>query len=153
MESLALAGIHISHGSDNALELGLDWPIGLALHLDVTEVGDDGGERLELDGLFEDVAHTVTINGEACYSGRTGQGYSPTPEGGKLRFVIPGGLPVGTHDVVVTWGESGESTYPDAVIVRRRHRRLATYEFARYFPARPYRLRGPVDPDSGGVLE
>lgn len=118
-------------------------------------VTDEGGHVLHLEGAWlEGVAHTVLIEGQACYSGRAGEGMAPLPHGGLLRAVTPADLPVGgPYDIVVSWGGDapGEVTLPSLVSVVRRVRRTHGYDLPAMFPAGAY-ARGYTQLDEGPIL-
>lgn len=116
------------------------------------EVGDDGGEVIDLDGTWGVGEHVVTVDDIECYSGRQGEGLRPIPNEGRVRFVVPPNLSLGSHDVVVTWDDGNESiTLPDFLTVLRRHRRMTTLDLARLLPGEAFD-RGPTRPTQGVLL-
>lgn len=128
-------------------------PLNVYLSYDFTPtiVGDDGGEQIEVPGPWLDVAHTVEIQGVRCYSGRVGEGQSPVPHDGILRFIIPADLPLGgPYDVDVSWSGGGAVTLAAMITVYRRHRRTGAYDLARLFP--PAFARGDTQFGSGSIL-
>lgn len=134
------------------LLLGLFAEGGFAITSDDT-VADNGGEIVTVGGPFDDESYTVTVGGEAAYSGVSGQGGVCAVVSGSLSFVVPSGLPVGFADVVLT-GSTQTITFSDGLTVVRRPRHLLFYELNRLAsPAGPHKARGVVDPTAEVVLE
>lgn len=150
------AAVELAGGLNNApnaqgLLLGFFAEVGFQL-AEGAEVGDDGGDVIVITGNFAAVAHAVTLGGVACYSGKSGSGYSPVPAGGQLRCIAPRGVTTGAQDLVFTWQGGNTVTLSGAVTVRRRHHRTGVFELAQLFTAGIFAGRDPSDPSRQEIL-
>jgi hypothetical protein len=134
-------------------------------------VPDDGGVRLAIDLVgAEPGDYLVSVGGVSCFSGVPGQGPRIRPFGPlvsepigeepvpyrrhELRFIVPAGLRVGQHDVVLTLPDARQFTFTKAVQVVRRPRRSRDYSLRALFPASAYAGgRGHADASAEPVLE
>jgi len=134
-------------------------------------VPDDGGVRLAIDlvGAMPGV-YLVSVGGVSCFSGVPGQGPRIAPFGPivsepigeepvpyrrhELRFIVPAGLRVGQHDVVLTMPSGQQFTFGENVQIVRRPRRSRDYSLRALFPAGSYGAgRGHLDPAAEPILE
>tara|TARA_R110000751_G_scaffold118373_1_gene218790 strand:+ start:571 stop:1041 length:471 start_codon:yes stop_codon:yes gene_type:complete len=123
----------------------------------LTVVGDDGGIRFFVSGVFGAEAHTVFLQPNAggdmlaCYGGVAGRANTIYPEDGGVTFVVPTAV-LGDYDIVIQPTSSGIVRVVNAVRVVRRNRRSWTYELASMFPREAFPSRGPMMPTQSEIL-
>ena len=134
-------------------------------------VPDDGGVRLAIEIVgAPDGEYRVMVGGVEAFSGVAGQGpriyrYGPlvsAPIGEapvpywrhEIRFIVPAGLRVGRHTVVLTVPDGRTFLFVNNVRVVRRPRRSRDYSLRALMPPGAYTAgRGHVDPAAEPVLE